>query len=590
MIVEKLVNIVQMKVDRSARETESTIKGINKRLKDVQNSARLARARVNELTADKASAKANKDQVTGLRKQLKLLSAESNRLKVSQTELKGSSKASTAAFAGMLGKIFKVVAALTLLKKATVGAYRAFNKALEALTDYADENAKAAQRTGTTVEAFQALRFTAEVAGANVTELETGLRRMATTADQASRGAKASAEAYSRLGISVKDANGELKDNDALLLEIAEGLKNTQNDTVRMAIANQIFGRSGSKLLPILNKGAAGIRQYMQEANNLGFVLDSKTTVAAENYRDALLRLDKLKIGVKNFLVGPAIEEAAKNLDAFVKNFAALNKGNLKRAGQVLSKLFLFIQKTLLGVVKAVISFGSAYISAFGKAFEIGSKFINLFMNAVSTVFRPLTQAVKGFFGTFSGGAKETTTLLLAMLFPLLGVVEFIEFLEGKESLIANAFLTPEEQERFRSFAAEVIPKITEYTLAWANGISKVVSFLVRTYELLTDIGDFFSTDKLPIQNFSERLGELTQGNFLGIRIPGAFNPSIDNAAKTRATENANVTQSVGNIEVNVTESGASAEEIGTAVQKGVMSALNRNRRESAKNFAGGLA
>ena len=156
---------------------------------------------------------------------------------------------------------------------------------------YGDEIAKASKKTGMTTEDISRLRYAAERSGVGFGGLESALARMARSASEAAGGAEMYSEAYDRLGVSVTDANGELKGGEQLFREVAEGLKNVDNATERATLAQEIFGKSGAQLLPLLNEGEAGIKKLGDRAEQLGMVLSGKAAKDSERFNDALADL-----------------------------------------------------------------------------------------------------------------------------------------------------------------------------------------------------------------------------------------------------------------------------------------------------------
>jgi len=73
-------------------------------------------------------------------------------------------------------------------------------------------------------------------------------------------------------GIDVRDQSGQLKTTERLLLEVAEALSHYTNNTEQAFLAQEIFGRSGNKMIPIIQRGAQGIRDLMMEARRKGLV------------------------------------------------------------------------------------------------------------------------------------------------------------------------------------------------------------------------------------------------------------------------------------------------------------------------------
>ena len=58
-----------------------------------------------------------------------------------------------------------------------------------------------------------------------------------------------------KLGIAVNNADGSLKPSDQLLGEIADKFQDLPNGPEKAAVAMDIFGRSGQKMITMLNGG-----------------------------------------------------------------------------------------------------------------------------------------------------------------------------------------------------------------------------------------------------------------------------------------------------------------------------------------------
>lgn len=178
--------------------------------------------------------------------------------------------------------------------------------------DAADEASKAAAAAGVQIEALTGLQFAAELAGVANDDLNSSLARLNKTIDQAGRGSKKQAQAFADIGISVRDASGQLKSADQVLLEVADRFESYEDGAAKAALAQDLFGKSGTKLIPLLNSGSQGIRELTEQAQRLGLVLDQETAAAAEEFNDSLSVLSKVSVGFSNELAAdllPSLNE-----------------------------------------------------------------------------------------------------------------------------------------------------------------------------------------------------------------------------------------------------------------------------------------
>ena len=83
--------------------------------------------------------------------------------------------------------------------------------------------------------------------------------------------------AYKRLGISVVDANGELRDSNEVFWEAIDALNKIGNETERDELAMELFGKSAQELNPIISAGSEEFKKYGAEAERLGLLMDEAT-------------------------------------------------------------------------------------------------------------------------------------------------------------------------------------------------------------------------------------------------------------------------------------------------------------------------
>lgn len=168
--------------------------------------------------------------------------------------------------------------------------------------DAADAAAETAQAIGISVESFQALSYAASTAGVEQESLTGALNKFNKTIAQAAAGGKKQAAAFADIGVSVRDSNGELKDADKVLLEVADKFQGYEDGANKAALAQDLFGKSGAKLIPLLNSGKEGITDLMTEAQKLGLVMSAKDAAAADQFNDSLTALDGVGRGMANNL------------------------------------------------------------------------------------------------------------------------------------------------------------------------------------------------------------------------------------------------------------------------------------------------
>lgn len=256
---------------------------------------------------------------------------------------------------------------------AVAGAATALSYAIKDSIDTMDDLSKSAQKVGTTTEALSALQYAAGLSDVATEELTASMAKLARQAADAN-------PAFEAMGVSVKDAQGNLKDTSVILSEVADKFASYRDGAEKTALAQELFGKSGATLIPLLNSGAAGLRDMADEASALGLVIDTSTGKAAENFNDTLTRIQATFKGVINIATAemlPMLQAIADYALDSSKNtgFLSAALGALKTVIQtvvVVGSDVVFVFKGIGGEIAAI----AAQLTLLAKGDWQGAKFI----------------------------------------------------------------------------------------------------------------------------------------------------------------------------------------------------------------------
>lgn len=137
---------------------------------------------------------------------------------------------------------------------------------------------EAAAKLGVTTDEFQRLDVLAKQNATSVEALGTAFRTLAKAAADPT---KDSTAAFKKLGVDTK-TNGQLKSRQQLFFDTAGALAEVSNETERAALAQQLFGRSGLELLPLLSQGRAGLDQQRAALEKMALVSPAAIKAADE--------------------------------------------------------------------------------------------------------------------------------------------------------------------------------------------------------------------------------------------------------------------------------------------------------------------
>ena len=166
--------------------------------------------------------------------------------------------------------------------------------------DAADAFQNMSQKVGVGVEALSTLAYAAKQSDLELSKLQSGLIKLTKNASDAAQGVGTAVNGFAALGISVKNADGSLKDSDDLLKEVAESLSQYRDGANKTALAVNIFGKAGADMIPLLNEGAEGIRALEDRARSFGLEISGETAARAEQFNDQLTDIGKLAEGLGN--------------------------------------------------------------------------------------------------------------------------------------------------------------------------------------------------------------------------------------------------------------------------------------------------
>ncbi len=141
-----------------------------------------------------------------------------------------------------------------------------FGKSIVSSLNDIERQAKVLNMSTTELQKWQ---YAAKMSDVSNEELATGFKFL-------SRNMNDSTVVFTQIGVEVKNLSGGLKPLSTIMKEIMDKFASWEDGPRKIAIALDIFGRSGESLIPLLNQGSAGFDQFAAAAEKMGIIIDEK--------------------------------------------------------------------------------------------------------------------------------------------------------------------------------------------------------------------------------------------------------------------------------------------------------------------------
>lgn len=218
--------------------------------------------------------------------------------------------------------------------------------------------------TGIGTDDLQKYKYAADLVDVSVESIASANKKLAKNAYSAANGSKSQAEAFNALGVSVTDADGNLRDSEAIFQDVITALGSMTNETERDALAQKLMGKSAAELNPLIEDGGETYKRVSDTLKkyNLDYI-DQETLNKANEFNDSL---DTMKLigsvalaQVGSQLAGylaPALEKVVDLVGRFANWLSNLDPAVLTIIGTVagfiaiLAPLLITVGKIATGI------------------------------------------------------------------------------------------------------------------------------------------------------------------------------------------------------------------------------------------------
>ncbi len=364
----------------------------------------------------------------------------------------------------VLGKFNKGIDSIAQNAKqasmAVVAASAAVSYFVVQLNKASGEVEKLGRVTGISTDTIQEMSFAMEQVGGNVASMKSDLVSLLLSMNSPIPGEFN--EGLFLLGISTKKANGELKNVDDVLLDIADKMQGMSKQK-QMQWGNKI-GISKDTIM-LLQEGRDEIERLRKQAEQIPVIIDPENLKNAREFNRQISLIGR----VFSFLgqtvasaAGPAIKDIVAGLMEWLKVNKELIQSGLKAFINGVVDGFMKFTK----VVRSVIAFVSDLIPGLGdltKAITATEAVSILVFSALAALAIPLVVLISQF-------------LLVGAVVAAAGLIinDFVVYLEGGESVIG-----------------ELIQKVTELWEVFGEKFPAMADFLGEFFVVLKTFASF---------------------------------------------------------------------------------------------------
>lgn len=221
---------------------------------------------------------------------------------------------------------------------AAMGAFA--GKAVKDFLDTSGALQDMSDRLGVSAEKLQEWQYVAEKSGVNAETMQGSMEKLNKAIFDAASGKGDGAKLFKRLGISVKDANGNLRNAADIMPQLADAFAKNEKATVRTAMAQQLMGKSGTAMIGVLSQGSSAIREQQDEARRLGLILSDADIAAADAFSDEQLGKFQKQLAAIQMTIGakliPVLAPLVQQMSSWLsENRVQIADGIARAAGAI---------------------------------------------------------------------------------------------------------------------------------------------------------------------------------------------------------------------------------------------------------------
>ena len=231
--------------------------------------------------------------------------------------------------------------------------------------------------TGVSTDMLQAWDYAAPLIDTDAETIKSAMVKITQAMGDARDGSEEAIQKFSALGVSITDdMTGALRSSEEVFYDIVDALGQMEDGTERNIASMELFGKNAQELNPIYNAGSKALKEYGEEAKNVGFILSKDQVAALGAVDDSYQKLQMTIQGVKNQIAADFAPAAQSAMETF--------SNAVQKAGEFLERSGLI--QNLASIISSVFSILDAIGKMVSSMPGLGSALdaLNLSLKAVA--------------------------------------------------------------------------------------------------------------------------------------------------------------------------------------------------------------
>lgn len=261
------------------------------------------------------------------------------------------------------------------------------------MAELGDEALRTSQILGITVEQVTDFQFAVTATGGKAGQAVQSMERLELAMEGGGKRTAQSAAAFKALGISTTDASGKTKGLEEIMDEIADRFKEAPDGPAKTAAAMALMGRAGVEMIPMLNRGAEGLRELRGEAKDAGYEMSGPVAASLSALSEQFSVFDMAMTGLSRsiFMVfTPAVSGIVSGLTSMVEWF-----NNSIGPGTILESLLGGISLGFISIIAGV----EILIAALGQLWEFAVGAFNSIIDGALALNQVIEDIISGNWG-----------------------------------------------------------------------------------------------------------------------------------------------------------------------------------------------